>query len=58
METVYVRKGKELRKVDVDPPEVQQFKSVNAAKKESHRLQKAHGGLGHGYVRVEREQRP
>lgn len=54
VETAYVRKGKVITQVDVDPPDVIAFKSINAAKKESRKLQQAHGGLGRGFVKVER----
>lgn len=58
--TRYIRKGKLIIAIPQGQPlpdtqsQVETFKSVNAAKKRSHELQKANGGLGKGFVRVER----
>jgi hypothetical protein len=61
VQTRYIRKGKVIRRL-VTEDEVKQgyhettetFKSINAAKHSSMLLQKANGGLGKGFVRVER----
>lgn len=54
VQTAYIRKGRIIRdavsKQLLDPP----FHSINAAKRWSRIEQKAHGGLGAGYVRVDR----
>jgi len=62
VQTQFIRKGKKLYALQPDETfgtvkmesHCETFKSINAAKAKSHELQKAHGGLGHGFVRVER----
>lgn len=64
-QTRYIRKGRLMRvsadfdqAIDIselpDRGESYSFDSVNKAKAFSHKLQKANGGLGRGFVRVER----
>lgn len=55
VETKYIRKGRVITRIDVDPPDVLAFDSVNKAKAESLKLQKANGGLGAGFVKVVRK---
>lgn len=52
-EPTYIRKGRTLR--NVKDGTVETLPSISAAKKHSSLLQKANGGLGCGYVRVERK---
>lgn len=62
VQTSYIRKGKKLYTLQPDDvfgsvkmeSHCEVFKSISAAKKRSHELQKANGGLGKGFVRVER----
>lgn len=50
METKFIRRGKTIE--TLNGPDVEStyegFKSLNKAKKESHKLQQANGGLGQG----------
>jgi hypothetical protein len=46
----YFRKGRVIRHVE---GAVEEFKSISQAKRRSRELQKATGGLGLGYLRVE-----
>ena len=48
----YVRKGRVLREVASDKSE--KLQSISAAKRRSRELQQQNGGLGMGYVRVDR----
>lgn len=50
-EPAYIRKGRVVREVG---GKAETFKSISQAKRRSLELQKANGGLGSGYVRVER----
>ncbi len=51
-ENKLVRKGKKITAVGGGTSIT--YKSINAAKRESFRLQKADGGLGSGMLRVEK----
>jgi hypothetical protein len=50
-EPKYIRKGRVVREVG---SKAETFKSISQAKRRSLELQKANGGRGCGYVRVER----
>lgn len=47
----FIRKGSVVREVG---GKAETFKSINQAKRRSLQLQKANGGRGSGYVRVDR----
>lgn len=51
-EPAYIRKGNKIR--TVADGKVESFKSISEAKRRSLILQRANGGRGTGYVRVER----
>lgn len=51
IETVHFRKGRNYLAADRKTV-LQQFESINQAKKHSRQEQKANGGLGLGFVRV------
>lgn len=48
MQATYHRKGKTL--INIETGEQKAHKSINEAKRESAKLQRANGGLGAGYV--------
>lgn len=50
VKTKYKRIGRIIS--NLEPKVVEEFASINKAKKESRRLQEANGGLGCGYVQV------
>lgn len=52
-EPTWIRKGRTLHNLKDGTVEV--LTSISAAKRQSLHLQKANGGLGCGYVRVERK---
>jgi hypothetical protein len=51
MKTLFKRKGKTITVIETGESTV--FKSINAAKKESRKLQQQNGGLGCGSLVVE-----
>jgi hypothetical protein len=53
VETKFVRKGRRVFSVDGEP--FKEFASINEAKAWSKKEQLANGGLGMGYVRVEKQ---
>ena len=54
VEQAYIRRKNKIFDVETKALIGEPFKSINAAKRWSAVEQKAHGGLGMGYVRVER----
>lgn len=58
VETKYIRNGSTIYSVkrgkDGRPVETHLHASINAAKRESAEMQKKNGGLGAGYVRLDR----
>jgi hypothetical protein len=50
MKTIFTRKNKTITNLETN--DVTTYKSINAAKKESRKLQKSNGGLGKGSLAV------
>ena len=50
MNTKFIRKGRVIKNIEDNSSK--KFEFINQAKRESHKLQMANGGLGNGSLRV------